>query len=360
LSQGEFGLFRNAVRIAKSVWLLIAVLAVAACQPVVAPTPAVGEAPSSDAARLVVYSGRSENLVDPIIARFGEESGIQVEVRYGGTSELAATILEEGDNSPADVFFAQDAGALGALAKAGRLAPLGEDILALVPAGLESRDGDWVGISGRARVLVYNTSELTPEQLPDDVWGLTAEAWRGRVGWAPTNGSFQAFVTALRVLEGEERAQEWLEAMLANDVQPYPNNSAIVEATAAGEISVGLVNHYYLYRFLAEQGETFPARNYYFRTPHAGSMINVAGVGVLTTAKNPAAAAEFVKFLLSQEAQQFFANETFEYPLVAGDITVSDILVPLNEIATPDLDLSDLDDLQGTLELLQSVGALEQ
>ncbi len=352
-------MLRNVHRAIRAVWLPLTLLLIAACQPVAAPQPTAA-ADTASAARLVVYSGRSENLVAPIIATFAEQSGIAVEVRYGGTSELAATILEEGDNSPADVFFAQDAGALGALSKAGRLAPLPAATLALVPADLESLQGDWVGVSGRARVLIYNNTELTPDQLPDDVWGLTDAAWRGRVGWAPTNASFQSFITALRVLEGDARAQEWLEAMLANDVQTYDNNGAIVEATAAGEISVGLVNHYYLYRFLAEQGETFAARNYYFRTPHAGSMINIAGVGVLNTAKNPEPAAQFVNFLLAQEAQQYFADQTFEYPLTADEVTVPEILTPLDEIATPDLDLSDIDDLQGTLALLQSVGALGQ
>jgi iron(III) transport system substrate-binding protein len=362
--------FAAARRVLPGLTLLVALL-ISACQPV---APAAGDteaaseataAPAQEAAptardggKLVVYSGRSENLVDPIIQRFAEESRINVEVRYGGTSELASTILEEGDNSPADVFFAQDAGALGALSKAGRLQPLAESVLALVPTDLESHDGTWVGVSGRARVLVYNTDELTEADLPADVWGLTEEQWRGRVGWAPTNASFQSFITAMRVLEGEERASEWLEAMLANDVQTYDSNAPIVAATAAGEISVGLVNHYYLYRFLAEEGEGFAARNYHFPQPHAGSMINVAGVGILTTAANTDAATRFVEFLLSNEAQQFFADETFEYPLAGEGITTNDLIVPINEIAQPELDLGDLDDLEGTLLLLQETGAL--
>jgi iron(III) transport system substrate-binding protein len=128
---------------------------------------------------------------------------------------------------------------------------------------------------------------------------------------------------------------------------------------AAGEISVGLVNHYYLYRFLAEQGESFPARNYHFPTPHAGTIINVAGVAILKSAKNPQAAQQFVEFLLSDEAQQYFADETFEYPLTGGDFEIPELLVPLDEINTPDVELNDLDDLAGTLELMQSVGVLE-
>ena len=345
--------------------LLLTSMALAACQPVVPATPAADAtgAEASEASgdgTLVVYSGRSENLVAPIIEQFAEATGIDVEVRYAGTSELAATILEEGANSPADVFFAQDAGALGELAKAGLLAPLPSTILDQVATDLQSVNGDWVGISGRARVLVYNTEELTEADLPADIWGLTEEQWKGRVGWAPTNASFQSFITALRVLEGEERAREWLEAMIANDVQSYDGNSAIVEAVAAGEIAVGLVNHYYLYQFLAEQGEDFTARNYYFPTPNAGSIINVAGVGILNTAQNTDAATQFIEFLLSQQGQQYFASETFEYPLAGEGIEMPEILLPLDEIATPEIDLSDLADLAGTLELLQEVGALDQ
>jgi iron(III) transport system substrate-binding protein len=342
--------------------LALVTLVTAACQPVSPTSAPTAEAAAEGAGSgdaLVIYSGRSENLVASIIEQFETTSGIDVEVRYGGTSELAATILEEGDNSPADVFFAQDAGALGALSKMGRLAPLPESTLELVPANLESRQGDWVGISGRARVLVYNTEELTEADLPADIWGLTDPTWRGRIGWAPTNASFQSFVTALRVLEGEERAREWLEGIIANEPAVFDGNAPIVEAVAAGEISVGLVNHYYLYRFLAEQGEGFTARNYYFPTAGAGSMINVAGVGILNTADQPEAAQQFVEYLLGTEAQGYFATETFEYPLIDAEIELPEILLPMDQVNTPDIDLSDLDDLETTLQLLQDVGALQ-
>ncbi len=345
-----------------SLWLTLLLLA--ACQ---VPLPPATDVPPAAAAsdptpapapgKLVMYSGRNENLVGPLIAQYSQEKGVEIEVRYADTAELAATILEEGRNSPADLFFAQDAGALGALSAAGVLAPLPADILDQVPAALRGRNGDWVGLSGRARVLVYNTHLVQPQALPVDIWALTGPEWQGKVGWAPTNGSFQAFVTALRLLEGEERARAWLEAMLANNVQPYSNNTSIVEAVSRGEIMVGLVNHYYLLRFLNEQGESFPARNYFFPGGGAGAMINVAGAGVLTTSTNQAAALDLLRFLLSQPAQTYFAANTNEYPLLAG-IPLHPTLAPLSDLATPDLDLSELSDLQGTLELLQDVGAL--
>lgn len=330
-----------------------------ACQPVAQPPTQQSDPTQSSANSLIIYSGRNENLVGPLLDRFATESGIKVEVRYGGTAEMAATIMEEGANSPADVYYGQDAGALGALAQAGRLSQLPQEILSQVDGRFVSDKGLWVGTSGRARTLVYNTDELSESDLPQDIWGLTDPTWRGRVGWAPTNGSFQAFVTALRVLEGEEQARSWLEAMIANDAQSYAENTPIVAAAGAGEISVGLVNHYYLYRFLAEQGESFPARNYYFPAGDAGAMINVAGVGIIDSAPNQANAEKFVAFLLSQESQQYFADETDEYPVAGQEIQMNTLIKPLADIRTPDLDLSDLVDLQGTLQLLQDVGALD-
>jgi iron(III) transport system substrate-binding protein len=307
--------------------------------------------------RLVIYSGRNENLVGPLIEQFQAETGITVEIRYGGTAEMAATILEEGANSPADVFYGQDAGALGALEQAGRLQTLPEDVLNMVDPRFSSQEGGWFGTSGRARVFVYNTNEVAAGDLPGDIWDLLAPEWQSRVGWAPTNGSFQAFVTALRVLEGEDRAREWLEGMIANGVQSYAGNTQIVEAVGRGEVDLGLTNHYYLIRFLTENPD-FPARNYHPAEGGAGAMINIAGVGIIDTAANIEAARAFVVYLLSEEAQQYFVAQTNEYPLVEG-IAVSDLLVPMEEINVPGINLTDLADLQGTLELLQDVGALD-
>jgi iron(III) transport system substrate-binding protein len=318
------------------------------------------EATATEAAgdgTLTIYSGRNEELVGPLIQQFEQGSGIDVEVRYGDTAELAATILEEGDNSPADVFFAQDAGALGAVQNADRFEELPDEITERVDERFRSDEDEWVGVSGRARVVVFNTNTYTTTDLPDSIFGYTDPKFRGRIGWAPTNGSFQAFVTALRVIEGEDRAREWLEGIQANEPKVYENNTAVVNAAASGEIDVGFVNHYYLFRLLAENGEGFGARNYYFTNGDPGSLVNVAGAGVLTTSDNKQAADQFVEFLLSDEAQQYFADETYEYPLVE-DVEPNEALPALDEIETPDIDLSDLSDLQGTVQLLQDLGIL--
>ena len=307
--------------------------------------------------RLVVYSGRSESLVGPIIERFQEATGIEVGVKYGSTSEIAATLLEEGDNSPADVFFAQDPGGLGVVDKAAMLEQLPEEILKQAPEWAKSPHGSWVGISGRARVMVYNTDRLTEKDLPESIEGLTAEEWRGRVGWAPTNGSFQAMVTAMRVMWGEERTASWLKAMQANDPKVYPKNTPIVAATESGEVDVGLVNHYYLYRFLKESGEDFAARNYHLVSRGPGSLVMVAGAGILRTSSNKAAAEKFIKYMLSNDAQQYFADKTFEYPVIEG-VATNNLLTPLGDIKRPTIDMADLDDLRGTQALLRDLGIL--
>ena len=306
---------------------------------------------------VVIYSGRNENLIGELIADFQRDTGIKAEVRYGDTAELAATILDEGDNSPADLFFSQDAGALGALAKENRLQKLSDDLLNLVDPRFRSDDGLWIGASGRARVAVYNTDMLKPEDLPDSVLDLTDSKWKGRIGWVPTNGSFQAFITAFRTLQGDDVVRDWLQGMLENEPAVFDGNGALTLAVGNGEMEVGLVNHYYMYEVQAEEGKTLPLANHFFTAGDPGALVNVAGVGILNTAKNLTQAQAFAQFLLGEEAQEYFAERTFEYPLMAG-IETAPGLVPLADIQSPEIDLSDLSDLQGTLQLLAEVGVV--
>ncbi|MCC6790177.1 MAG: iron ABC transporter substrate-binding protein [Thermomicrobiales bacterium] len=319
-------------------------------------TPAAGGTPVGSAGEVVIYSGRNEGLIGALIEQFQNATGIKAEVRYGDTAELAATILEEGDNSPADVFFSQDAGALGALAGENRLEALPDAVLARVPEPYRSPDGVWVGASARARVAAYNTEMLTEADLPASVLDLTNETWKGKVGWAPTNASFQAFVTAFRVLKGDDAAREWLQGMLDNEAIAFDGNGALVRAVGAGELPIGLVNHYYLYEIQAEEG-ALPIANHFFAAGDPGSLVNVAGAGILTTAAHPEQAQVFVDYLLQTAAQTYFAEQTAEYPLIEGVPTVEG-LIPLAEVGHPDIDLSDLADLQGTLELLAEVGVV--
>ena len=314
-----------------------------------------GDTSEADAVTLTIYSGRGEELVKPFIDEFSKLSGIQVRVRWGDTAELAATILEEGKASPADIFYAQDPGALGVLQD--RFVSLPAQIVERAKPQFRSPDGKWVGISGRARTVVYNTERLSENDLPESISGFTDPKWKGRIGWAPTNGSFQVMVTGMRALWGEEKTRQWLEGIEANNPRDYPKNTPIVQAVGAGEMDVGFVNHYYLFRFLQEEGETFTARNYHPKAGDPGALIMVSGAGVLSTSKNQEEAFRFVEFLLSDVGQQHFASKTFEYPIVEG-INTHRSLVPLSEIQAPVIGLKDLSDLEGTLELLQDVGVI--
>jgi iron(III) transport system substrate-binding protein len=329
-------------------------LSVAAAVLLIALAAACSAAPGSS---LTVYSGRTEDLIGPLIERFTSQSGIAVQVRYADTAELAALLIEEGAASPADVYVAQDAGALGAVAEAGLLDGLPAETLNRVSERFRSPAGDWVGVSGRARVVAYDTRELEPSDLPTSIHGFTDPEWRGRIGWAPTNGSFQAFVTALRVLEGDDAARAWLEGIVANEPRRYENNLAVVQAVADGEIDVGFVNHYYLLRFIAEQGESFPVRNHFLDGSDAGSLVNVAGAGILSTSDAETSAQRFIDFLLNDESQAYFAEQTHEYPLVDG-VAGPAGQPTLDQLQTPPIDLSSLSDLQGTLAMLNETGVL--
>ena len=344
----------------KKLVVLLAALALVGCGGSDGDDAAGSESTTAEASQsdeLVVYSGREEELVEPLFERFEEETGIDVDVRYADSAELAATIAEEGDNSPADVFFAQDPGSLGAVAD--QLVELPESVLDRVDSEFRDSDGRWVCTSGRARVLVFNTDELTAEEVPDSVFDLTDPKWKGKVGLPPTNASFQAFVTAMRLDVGDERTKEWLEALKANDPKFYEKNTPVVEATASGEIDVGLVNHYYLYLVKEEQPDA-PIENKFLPGDDPGALVSVAGAGILASAEHPDAAERFVEFLLADEQQRFYTEEAeeAEIPLVEG-IEPKEGVPTLDELANsgPDVDLSAFGaELERTLELLNETG----
>ncbi len=322
------------------------------------PAPPTEEPAVEEDRTLTLYSGRSQTLVHPLLEAFGEQTGIDIRVKYAGSASTAATLLEEGDNSSADVVFLQDPGSLGSLSAAGMLGKIPQETLDKVDARFRAHGGEWVGTSGRARTIIYNTDAIDPAtDLPPSILDFTAEEWKGRVGWAPRNGSFQAFVTALRTQLGEDAAGAWLEGMKENDAREYPNNVSIVTAAASGEVDVGFVNHYYLERFLEEHGPEFGARNHYIGNGDPGALVLVAGVGILKASDNKPTAEEFVEFLLSEQAQRYFAAEVKEYPVAAGVEPRGD-LPSLDALDPPNVDLGSLRDLEGTLNLLRDVGVL--
>lgn len=302
-------------------------------------------------ASITIYSGRSEVLVSQLLDTFTQETGIQVEVRYGDSSELAAQILEEGRNIRADVYFGQDAGALGALEKEGVTKTLSSDITDLVQAQYRSAASQWVGVSGRSRVLVYDPARVA--SLPTSYKDLMDPSWKGRVGIAPTNASFQAFITAIRVLEGDEAASEFLAAMKVNAVL-FEKNSIIMQAVEDGVVDAGLTNHYYWFELAAELGQAnMNSEIGWFNDGDPGNLINLAGVAVVSDNPN---AKVFAKWLLGNTAQRYFVERTREYSMT-GIPEVAE-LKPLGEIRAPVFDLSDLDSLAETLELIRKAGLL--
>jgi len=297
---------------------------------------ALGACSDADTTPLVLYSGRSEELVQPLIDLFEEDTGIEVEVRYEGSTSLAATLLQEGDATEADVFYAQDPASLGAIKEI--LKTLEDSILDQVDARFSDVDGRWVGTSGRIRTFVYNTGAGI--DLPESIDEVVTPDWDGRLGIAPTNGSFLTFVGAMILERGEEATLVWLTALADNSPQEFPGNSPIVDAVDSGSVDAGLVNHYYLLRLRAEGGGQ-DAENWFFPSGDVGTLVMAAGAGILDTTDKPDEAKRFVEFLLSETAQEYFATETYEYPLVNG-VSPAEGLPPLDQINAPDIDLSRL------------------
>ena len=308
---------------------------------------------------LTLYSGRGEPLVGQLIT-FIEDlyPDLTIRPRYNSASELVNQIETEGDGSPADVFFSVNAGSLGALKDRERTVELPTEVLDMVPDQFHDPDGMWIGTSGRARTIPYNTNELSDADVPDDIFAFPeTEAFRDAIGCAPTYSSFQAFVTAMRALNGDAETRQWLNGMLDLGLQhSYADEFLVSQAVADGELRAGFANHYYIQRVLAGRPEAPIATA--FTEGDAGAIFNVAGACVLDTAEDDTLASNFVRHLLSAEAQDYFARETFEYPLVPGVEPIGR-LPTIDELNPPEnLDLTQLSDLEGTVDLLRDVGML--
>ena len=315
-------------------------------------------APVVSATTLTLYSGRGESLVQPVLKEFEKETGIKVQVRYGDTAQLAVLLQEEGKRSPADVFWGQDAGAMGAVSKAGLLAKLPSDIYEKLPNIYKSVTGNWIATSGRARLFVYSSERASKKEHPKSVFDLTKKNFEGRVGWAPTNGSFQSFITAMRVEHGDERTLEWLNGMKENKAKTYRNNGTQLEGIADGEIDYGLVNNYYLPRFTKVDAK-FPVKQDFFKNGDIGNLMNVAGAGVLKSSSNQKNAIALLRFLTSKEAQEYFTLEVNEYAVIQG-VTHNTHGATYEKAvkASPSIDLDKLNDLEGTLALLRRAGLI--
>ena len=332
---------------------------------------------------LTIYSGRSKPLVDSLVTMYKQKTDRPVEVKYGTDAQLMAALQEEGEQSPADVFWANTTGALGNAVNNDLLAELPDSITGQAARFVPSNQR-WVPVTTRFRVLAYNSDTVTPDDLPASVTDLPQrENLEGRIGWTPAYSSFQDFVTALRVTEGTETARTWLQSMKDLNPKSYTSNTPMIRALAAGEIDVALTNHYYVLRLKhggaegeyegeeegeEEEGEeeeegqsraSAPVGTHHFAGGDLGNLALVTGAGVLQTSGQSAEAQRFLQFLLSEQAQSFAANRVNEYPVVSGT-EVPDYMIPADSALTlsPEFDLQRLQDMDPTLDLLRDVGLL--
>lgn len=308
-------------------------------------------------ADLTLYSGRGEPLVAPLIAAFTAETGIRVNVRYGGTAELAVLLQEEGARSPADIYWAQDATALGAVAQL--MQPLPDAVVGQVPEAYRDAESRWVATSGRGRVMARATDRVADEDLPKSIFDLTAPEWQGRIVWAPTNGALHGHLTAMRAVLGEDETRAFLTGLIANNPIAVRNNTAVVQSILDGDGDIGLTNNYYISRALTRDREA-PIDQALFDDGDIGNLLLVAAIGVLEQSGNSDEALQFVEFLLSPKAQQFFVSDVQEFEVVPSATIATGRMLTLDEVtqAAPEVDLNTLTDLEGTLQMLRDLGVL--
>jgi iron(III) transport system substrate-binding protein len=304
---------------------------------------------------LTLYSGRGEPLVGELISHIVDQyDDFEVDPRYHGSTDLVNQIREEGEASPADVFFSVNAGALGVLADEGLAATLPDDVAGKVDSAYRDDDNQWVGTSGRARTVPYNTDQFSESDIPDDIFAFPdADQFQDVMGWAPSYGSFQAFVTAMRILNGEDETKAWLEGMLDQGIEPYSDEFTVARRIADGELGAGFTNHYYIQRVVDNRDD--PPIATAFTDGDAGTIFNVAGAAVVSATDQSDLAANFVRHLLSAEAQEYFAVRTFEYPLIPEVEPVGE-LPTVDELNPPELDLTQLSDIGPTLDLMREAG----
>jgi iron(III) transport system substrate-binding protein len=307
---------------------------------------------------LNIYSGRGEGLVGDLLGYLESRyPDLTLRTTYDSAARLANRIDTEGSNTPADVFYSVNAGALGFLAENGHTQQLADGTTSLVAQQFRANDGSWSGTSGRARTIPFNTNTLSESDIPDAVMAFPdrMSQYSGAIGWAPTYSSFQGFVTAMRILEGEDATRQWLRGMQELNVQTYPDEFAVSRAVADGELAFGFANHYYIQRVLAGRPDAPISTG--FTGSDAGSIFNVAGAARLGASDSGELADLFVRHLLSSEAQEYFAVRTFEYPLVEGVEPVGR-LPAIEELSVPNIDLSQLSDIGPTIDLLRDEGVL--
>ncbi len=321
--------------------------------------PGFPTSPTSAADKLTIYSGRAERLIKPVLDAFSAKTGIQVELLSSGTTELVNRLKAEGDRTPADLLITNDAGSLELARTAGLLRPLNmREIDRAIPPQYRAPDNSWVGLSGRFWIIVYNTTQVKPDQLRS-LLDLADPKWKDKIA-IPNSGReyLQAGVSVIRAAYGDERTKQFLIGLRDNGgTQVYQKSSQIVDAVAKGQVELGIVNHYYVYRHLATQpGAPIAVFMPDQQEGGMGSIMNVAGVGIIKQTKHLESAKLLVEFLVAQAGQKLFADLDKEYPL-HSDVKADPALIDRKSFRAAQVPLTRLAELrEPTLTLIEQVG----
>jgi iron(III) transport system substrate-binding protein len=317
-----------------------------------------GGSSSNSSGSLTLYSSQHEPMTEALIQGFEEHSGAEVQVRYGEDEGLASQIEQEGDASPADVILAENTPPLELLAGKGLLAEVDSSTLGEVPGRYSSPTGRWVGVAARETVMVYNPDLVTAGELPASILDLAKPEWSGKLAIAPSEPDFVPIVSAIEKLDGEAAAKSWLEGF-ADNAKHYNDNEGIIAAVDGGQVAAGIVNHYYWYEALAEEGKgSVTSKLHYFGNEDPGALVNVSGAGALASSGDPALAQEFLAYVVSEEGQSAMTGSgDWEYPLNSA-VAPPPGLKPFDSLEPPKVGPADLGDGSGPVELMQQVGLL--
>jgi iron(III) transport system substrate-binding protein len=316
---------------------------------------------SSDSGQsITLYNGQHEQTTDLLVEAFEKQTGIKVNVRNDDEDTLTDEIVTEGSNSPADVIYTENSPALEYLQSKGLLAPVEQSTLAHTPSKWNSPQGDWLGVSARVSVLIYNPSLISASELPSSVSELADPKYSGKLALAAGETDFQPIVTSYARTYGEAAALRWLEAIKSNaGSHIYPDNETIADEVNRGAVAFGVVNQYYWYRMRAELGaSSVPSRIAYFAPRNPGYVLDISSIGILKSSKHKAEARKFLAFIVSKQGQEIIVHSiSFEYPIASGVSTAAPE-TPFAQLQPNPITIPQLGDGSTAIALLRKAGLL--
>jgi iron(III) transport system substrate-binding protein len=318
-----------------------------------------GPAGESDSGKtLVLYSAQHEQMTEALAKGFEEKTGAAVQVRTGEDEGLASQVEQEGSASPADVILTENTPPLEALAEEGLLAKVDKSTLEQVPSEYNSDEGDWVGVAARETVMVYNPSEIKESELPKSILDLAESQWNGKLAIAPSEPDFVPVVSAIEKLDDKAAAKSWLEGFAAN-AKHYNDNEGIIAAVDTDQIGAGIVNHYYWFEAVAEEGKgKVPSKVHYFGHEDPGALVDISGAAALASSQDPELAQEFLAYVTGLEGQEAMTHSgDWQYPLNTA-ATAPPGVVPFAKLDPPKVSPADLGDGSAPVALMQEVGLL--